>query len=169
SLYAGTTATVRPELIGQPLAYERVEGVWGNREVPPRSQRRRGHVGETWFPPRERAEGERRSPGPLQLPVLLRIQLAAVEDPQAERNGDGADDEQRHDLVPHLGHAGAFEDRLARTLERVGRRRDRRDPLHPLRQYLDWVVDTGDHEQRALGDEAELRSLLGRDQRQHGG
>src|SRR5919106_1395110 len=47
-------------LIGQPLACERGEGVWGNREVPPQ-HRRRGPVGETWFPPRERAEGERRS------------------------------------------------------------------------------------------------------------
>src|ERR671918_2865706 len=47
-------------VIGHPLAYDRVEGVWGNREVPPRDQRR-GHVGETWFPPRERAGGSRRS------------------------------------------------------------------------------------------------------------
>src|ERR671914_945127 len=47
-------------LIGQSLVDERVEGVWGNREVPPQ-RRRRGLVGETWFPPRERAEGERRS------------------------------------------------------------------------------------------------------------
>src|ERR687891_2072595 len=49
-------------LIGQPLACERVEGVWGNREVPPQ-HRRRGFVGETWFPPRERAKGERPSRG----------------------------------------------------------------------------------------------------------
>src|SRR6266508_1060207 len=47
-------------LMGRPLAHGRVEGVWGNREVPPLHQRR-GSVGETWFPPRERAEGERRS------------------------------------------------------------------------------------------------------------
>src|SRR3989337_1608829 len=96
------------------------EGVWGNREVAPRSQRRRGHVGETWFPPRERAEGERRSSRPLQLPMLLRIQLAAVEDPEAERDGDGADEEERPDLVPHLGHAGALEDRFPCALERAG-------------------------------------------------
>src|SRR5919106_1314828 len=50
----------RRSLMGQLLAYERVEGVWGNREVP-LQHRRRGHVGETWFSPRERAEGERRS------------------------------------------------------------------------------------------------------------
>src|SRR5438876_222430 len=55
----GFAATV--VLIGQPLAYERVEGVWGNREVPPLIGRRGFDVGETWFPPRERAEGERRS------------------------------------------------------------------------------------------------------------
>src|SRR5919106_363789 len=47
-------------LTGRPPACERGEGVWGNREVPPQS-RRRGYVGETWFPPRKRAEGERRS------------------------------------------------------------------------------------------------------------
>ena len=34
----------------------RGEGVWGNREVPPRPIRRRGLVGETWFPPRERSD-----------------------------------------------------------------------------------------------------------------
>src|SRR5438132_6469114 len=48
------------ELIGQPLAYERGRGTRGNREVPPFLWRR-GLVGETGFPPRERAEGERRS------------------------------------------------------------------------------------------------------------
>src|SRR6266545_2481643 len=52
-------------LIGRPQAYEHVEGVWGNREVPP-LQQRRGPEGETWFPPRERAEGERRSCSYLQ-------------------------------------------------------------------------------------------------------
>src|SRR5438445_10385438 len=48
-------------LIGQPLPNERVEGAWGNREVPPHEAKEGGNVGETWFPPRERAEGERRS------------------------------------------------------------------------------------------------------------
>src|SRR5919106_1557628 len=60
---SGWSTTVRRSVatfMGQLLAYERVEGVRGNREVPPRHQRR-GSVGETWFPPRERAEGERRS------------------------------------------------------------------------------------------------------------
>src|SRR5919108_4445462 len=46
---------------------ERGERVWGNREVPPLGQGR-GAVGETWFPPRERAGGERRS-RPQLLPV----------------------------------------------------------------------------------------------------
>src|SRR5712692_3936571 len=54
----------RATLTGHPVHCERVEGVWGNREVPP-VVRRRGFVGETWFPPRERAEGERRSQGTL--------------------------------------------------------------------------------------------------------
>src|SRR5438445_4849455 len=48
-------------LIGQPLPNERVEGAWGNREVPPHEAKEGGLVGETWFPPRERAAGERRS------------------------------------------------------------------------------------------------------------
>src|SRR5919106_3296441 len=60
TMSGSSSATRMRALIGQPLAYERVEGVWGNREVPPQ-HRRRGLVGETWFPPRERAEGERRS------------------------------------------------------------------------------------------------------------
>src|SRR6266511_4380289 len=34
-------------LIRRPTAYERVEGVWGNREVLPRQVLRRGLVGET--------------------------------------------------------------------------------------------------------------------------
>src|SRR5256884_2570689 len=45
-------------LIG--LAHEPWRGTRGNREVPPHLWRR-GLVGETGFPPRERAEGERRS------------------------------------------------------------------------------------------------------------
>ena len=40
--------------------------------------------------------------------------------------------------------------------------------LHPLREHLDRVVDAGDDEQRPLGDEAELRPLLGRDEREDG-
>src|SRR5438477_8707530 len=47
----------------RPPPRERGEGLpfRGNREVPPPNLRRRGRVGETWFPSRERAEGERRS------------------------------------------------------------------------------------------------------------
>src|SRR5215210_7415417 len=45
-------------LMGRPLAYGRVGGGWGNREVPPRWTVRRGLAGETWFLPRERAGGE---------------------------------------------------------------------------------------------------------------
>src|SRR5439155_15545007 len=42
-----------------PMADERVDGVWGNREVPPHGTNEGCNVAETWFPPRERAEGER--------------------------------------------------------------------------------------------------------------
>src|SRR5438552_17038922 len=48
------------QLMGQPLALEQGRGTRGNREVPPHLWRR-GLAGETGFPPRERAEGERRS------------------------------------------------------------------------------------------------------------
>src|SRR5438094_1808006 len=50
-------------LIGRPPPNERGRGRGGrgNREVPPAVHQRRGLVGETWFPPRERAEVERRS------------------------------------------------------------------------------------------------------------
>src|SRR5438445_8427315 len=55
-------------LIAHPqMGYERVEGAWGNREVPPHKREEGGRVGETWFPPRERAEGERRSYEPGQM------------------------------------------------------------------------------------------------------
>src|SRR6266550_3562772 len=47
-------------LMGQPLAHEPWRGTRGNREVPPHLWKR-GLVGETGFPPRERAKGERRS------------------------------------------------------------------------------------------------------------
>src|ERR671922_2284936 len=57
---SGLGARVSSTLMGRPPAHEGVEGLWGNREVPP-LHRRRGPGGETWFPPRERAEGERRS------------------------------------------------------------------------------------------------------------
>src|SRR6266568_5459902 len=66
--------------MGRLLAYERGKGPRGEPGGSPafsprpsrRSQRRggrgepqrRGYVGETWFPPRERAEGERRSFAP---------------------------------------------------------------------------------------------------------
>src|ERR671937_929396 len=58
-----TRATMRlsQTLIGRFSAHEGVEGGWGNREVPPPWTVRRGHVGETWFPPWERAGGERHS------------------------------------------------------------------------------------------------------------
>ncbi len=40
------------------------------------------------------------SAGPLQLAVPLRVDLAAVEDPEAERDARHADHEQRPDVVP---------------------------------------------------------------------
>ena len=84
-----------------PVPFERVEGVWGNREVPPRWTKEGGNVGETWFPPRERAEGERRSlaePGEAEAAEahvaehLLRLRLDACPR-RAERLVHSGEDE----------------------------------------------------------------------------
>src|SRR5512132_3351132 len=58
---AGPTACQAATLIGQPWLADERGGVWGTGRFPTFS-RRRGLVGETWFPPRTRAEGERWSP-----------------------------------------------------------------------------------------------------------
>ena len=112
---------------------------------------------------------DRRPATALQLPVTLRVPLAAVEDPEAERHGDGADDEQRPDLVPH---------RVQRRRRRGSPRECRRARTSPARSsrapastpaaLRHGVVDARDDEQRALGDEAELRPLLRGDERQDG-
>src|SRR6266566_3542842 len=80
----GRTATLvvsAAVLIGEP-ANEQVEGVWGNR----------GHAGETWFPPRERAEGERRS------------FLRHPHERDVDHDEEGDDQEDRH------AHGGAVAD-----------------------------------------------------------
>src|SRR5206468_12466571 len=65
---SATPDRVGPAHRGRPRSVrERVEGAWGNRKVPPHRQEEGGKVGETWFPPRERAEGERRSCGTREL------------------------------------------------------------------------------------------------------
>src|SRR6266545_6754020 len=90
----GSSSTMRTRpVMGRPPANGRVEGVWGNREVPPHEVLRRGLVGETRFPPRERAQ--RATSCRLRLPsrerdpdgrpgARLRLELDAA----AER-GDG--------------------------------------------------------------------------------
>src|SRR5215204_5121739 len=52
------------------------------------------------------------SAGTLQLAVFLRVDLAAAEDPEADRDGDDADQEQRPDLVPHRSEPRTVEDRV---------------------------------------------------------
>src|ERR1043166_1428242 len=60
-----STARGAGSLIGRPFGLGTGGGgLRGNREGPPVLWRR-GLVGETWFPPRERAAGERRSPALL--------------------------------------------------------------------------------------------------------
>src|SRR5829696_8888872 len=97
----------------------------------------------------------------LELPMALRIPLPSSEHFEPERDRDDADNEQRPDLVPHGGHAVAVQDRVAYPVQRIGRGRDRRQPLHPLGQHGNRVVDARDHEQHPLRDEPELRPFLG--------
>src|SRR5512132_4718048 len=80
-------------------------------------------------------------PRPLQLPVALRMALADAEDPESGRDRDEANHDQRPDVPPDGADAVAVQDRVADPPERVGRRRDRRQPLHPLRQHADGVID----------------------------
>src|SRR5687767_5832982 len=101
---------VRRTLMGRPRPHERVEGVWGNREIPPRHQRR-GLVGETWFLPRERAAGERRSCDVSSLPALhLRPVVVAEEVQEAvnERPVPGRADDlwAEHDVAELTWYAG---------------------------------------------------------------
>src|SRR6185503_14619454 len=49
--------------------------------------------------------------------VALRVPLAGVEDGEAERDGDEADHDQRPDVAPDVGDAGAVEDRVADAAE----------------------------------------------------
>src|SRR6266545_5664063 len=115
-------------LIGRPSAYERVEGVWGNREVPPRKTGRRGFdVGETWFPPRERAEGERRS----QADDIVRANGHARQVATgrvAERRDDGGRRDHRRRLTDALHAIGRawlrILDELRDDRRHVERRRD---------------------------------------------
>src|SRR5712691_1842657 len=93
-------------LIGQPLAYERGEGAWGNREVPPPWTLRRGLVGETWFPPRERAGGDRRSSGDR---LRLRRDLDMVHR-QARLLAQPPDDVAPQPARPALARVGRDDD-----------------------------------------------------------
>ena len=60
--------------------------------------------------------------GPLQLAVLLGVDLAPLEDPHAQWERDHADDEQRPDVAPQRGDARAVEDRVPNAAQRVRRR-----------------------------------------------
>src|SRR6266487_4713531 len=74
-------------LIGQPwLAYERVEGC-GEPGGSPRSREEGGCAGETWFPPRTRAEGERC--------VSNAFHLRVPEEPGWLHEEDDEDDSER--------------------------------------------------------------------------
>ena len=57
-------------------------------------------AGSTPPGPRRSRLGGPRSSRPLQLPVLLRVALAAPEHPEPERHRDDADHEQRPDVAP---------------------------------------------------------------------
>src|SRR5215216_7036387 len=80
----------------------------------------------------------------LELSVPLRVLLAAAEDPKAHRDRDGADDDQRPQLVAHRRQAVALEDRVAEAVECISRRRDRRDRkstrLNSSHQIISYAV-----------------------------
>src|SRR5260370_40905294 len=96
--------------------------------------------------------------GPLQLPVLLRVALAALEDGQAEWNGEHGDHEQGPDIGPY--EPGAVHDRGTVAPERICRGRDLRDRLHPARHDGYRVVPPGAGQHHSLCDKAELCALL---------
>src|SRR4249920_235151 len=87
-------------------------GVWGTGRFPTFS-RRRGHAGETWFPPRPRAEGERSSRG-LLLHAHTEQALA-----RGERNAEQYECEpgDRDGADWLVQQRGAVEDREARHQE----------------------------------------------------
>src|SRR5437763_2568313 len=99
--------------------------------------------------------------GSFELSMLLRVALATAKDLEPERNRGKTDEEQRPDIDPERADSRAVENRVADPAQRIGRGRDLGNPLHPLRQDRDRVVDAGDDEHHALRDEAELRAFLG--------
>src|SRR3979490_1666013 len=68
---------------------------------------------------------------PLQLAVLFRVVLTALEDGDPYRDCEHGDDEQRPDVGPC--ETGAVHDRGAVTTQRVRCGRHLRDRLHPAR------------------------------------
>src|SRR5580765_6560329 len=104
-------------LIGRLLADERGEGAWGNREVPQHWTVRRGHVGETWFPPQERAGGERRSfRDPRVEPEVEEIRDQVEEDDRNRQHQEGALQHRvvalEHGVVHSASDAGPRKDGL---------------------------------------------------------
>src|SRR5829696_4158375 len=94
-------------LMGRPLAREPCEGVWRSRKVSPPHQRR-GSVGGTWFPPRERAQGERRS---LVFAFHRVLPAGRGSDPRHIDDFFAPDDE-RPGLPLRAGHLGVYEEVL---------------------------------------------------------
>src|SRR5207253_7180547 len=85
----------------------------GGGSAPPPGVPRRGLAGETWFPPRERAEGERRSPAPLRHEAVLEPELVeAARDDEVDELADrlppvveaGREEEDDGARLPQLEH-----------------------------------------------------------------
>src|SRR5207253_209674 len=126
-------------LIGHPpMANERVEGVWGNREVPPHREEGGGNVGEPWVPPRERAEGERRS---------FRAQEVGEpvgEQREPERGDDDGDAGDRRELpvrrqvrLPVGDHPAPVRRRRLDAEAEIAERHDGEDVEHDVRHRED--------------------------------
>src|SRR6188768_2711697 len=117
-------------LMGRSVAHE-LGGVWGTGRFPT-SSGRRGHAGETWFPPRTRGEAKRCSQD------LLTVDDPAMPGPRPQRVRDEtAVLRPRHELAEGsgLGHRGDVD---------LERRLDGDERIEPVLTLRDCAVCVSD-------------------------
>src|SRR3989442_10312986 len=108
-------------------------------------------MGETWFPPWERAAGERRSQNPL---ALSQDPRPVVDDLQARVEHDAGEVERADVLATGIGVVVVAECEVDGAEPALLRRRAERRPLaRPERELADDVgsVNTGDHFTQPVG------------------
>ena len=108
-------------------------------------------------------------PDTLELAGALGVALRPPERPQPERDEDGARDEERPHQVQQLGEWCAPDEPAAHAVEDVGRRRQSRQDLHPVRQHVDGVVHAADQQQAGLQHERHLGAAFHVQERQDRG